>query len=263
MKKIGIVGFGYVGKVIDEFFRSKHEVYHYDPNSPTSSTKDKINECDIAYVCVPTQPNEDGSCNTSLVEEAINWLQTPIIVIKSTVEPGTTKKLNEKTGKKIVFSPEFAGESSYWNPYKCLDSLKEIPFFIFGGEKEVCRKLIELYQPIAGPAKTYRITDSTSAELVKYVENSFFSTKIAFCNEIFDLAKTIGCDWNEVRELWILDPRINSMHTLVFTENRGFGGKCFPKDTEALLSFSKKVDSKLSILETVIESNKRIRKERN
>ena len=144
-----------------------------------------------------------------------------------------------------------------------MDSLKEIPFFIFGGEKETCRKLIELYQPIAGPSKTYRITDSTSAELVKYVENSFFSTKIAFCNEIFDLATKIGCDWNEVRELWILDPRINSMHTLVFPENRGFGGKCFPKDTEALLSFSKKIDSKLSILESVVESNKRIRKERN
>lgn len=259
-KNIGIVGLGYVGNLVRNFFDGRHNVYCYDPKYKCHTMED-INKCDIAYVCVPTEPREDGSCDTTLVERVVKLLETPIIVIKSTVEPGTTQRLREQTGKNLVFCPEYAGESSYWTPYKFHTDLKETPFFIFGGEKEICETLIEIYQEIAGPTKTYRVTDSTTAELVKYLTNCFYATKVAFCNEMYDLANVIGVNWNELRELWVLDPRLNPMHTLVFPEKRGFGGKCFPKDTEALVAFAKNFDSPLTILERVVESNKRIRKE--
>lgn len=261
--KIGIVGYGYVGKLVGDFFTGKHEVRIHDKQLGKweQHSQAEINECDVVYVCVPTESNADGSCNTSIVEEVIDWIGAPLIVIKSTVEPGTTKRLIKKTGKNIVFCPEYAGESSYWSPYPFHTSLVETPFFIFGGERELCETLVELYQPIAGPTKTYRITDSTTAELVKYLTNCFYATKIGFCNEMYDLANKVGCSWNELRELWILDPRLNPMHTLVFSDKRGFGGKCFPKDTKALVAFSKRLGSPLTILDTVVESNKKIRNE--
>ena len=257
--KIGIIGLGYVGKLLCEFFLNKHEIFIYD-EAKHFATREQINTCDVAFICVPTESNPDGSCNTTIVETTVDWLTTPIIVIKSTVEPNTTKRLTEKTGKNIVFCPEYAGESSYWTPYKFHSDMKEVPFFIFGGNRDICNKLIDLYQPIAGPTKTYRVTDSTTAEMTKYLENCFYATKVAFCNEMFDLAKASNVSWNELRELWVLDPRMNPMHTLVFPDNRGFGGKCFPKDTKALLKYSEKMGSELTILKSVIESNDRIRK---
>jgi len=259
-RMIGIVGLGYVGTLVRNFYGDRHHVFCYDPKFKCH-TQEEINNCEIVYVCVPTDPKEDGSCNTDIVEKTVEWIEAPIIVIKSTVEPGTTERLRQKTGKNIVFCPEYEGESSYWTPYKFHTELKETPFFIFGGEKEVCETLIEIYQEIAGPTKTYRITDSTTAELVKYLTNCFYATKVGFCNEMYDLAQRIGVSWTELRELWVLDPRLNPMHTLVFPDKRGFGGKCFPKDTEALLAFSKKMESPLTILDSVIQSNKRIRKE--
>lgn len=257
---IGIVGYGYVGKLIDGLFKdTNHTVKRYDKNNSLLDTKEEINKCDITYVCVPTESNEDGSCNTSIVEETVEWISTPIIVIKSTVEPGTTKRLKDKTGKNIVFCPEYGGESSYWTPYKFHTDLKETPFFIFGGDANTCHKLVELYQSILGPTKVYRITDSTTAELVKYLTNCFYATKVAFCNEMYDLATALNINYNELRELWVLDPRLNPMHTLVFPNKRGFGGKCFPKDTKALIQYSKKIGNPLSILERVVESNDKVR----
>jgi UDP-N-acetyl-D-mannosaminuronate dehydrogenase len=97
--KIGIVGNGYVGKAFYNFFKSHYEVFIYDPAYNLSNTKDDINKCDLAVVCVPTPENEDGSCNTTIVEESINWIQTPLILLKSTVEVGTTDRLIEKFKK--------------------------------------------------------------------------------------------------------------------------------------------------------------------
>lgn len=260
MKKInvGIVGYGYVGKAFDAFFKTHYEVKIYDPSYILSVTKEEINNCDIAVVCVPTPSNEDGSCNINIVEETVSWLNTPIILIKSTIEIGTTKKLIEKYKKNIVFSPEFAGESKYWTPNGFTTDVKQTPFFIFGTEdKQLGYKLIELYMPITGPSKTYRVTDTISAELTKYVTNTQLAMKVAFCNEIYDLCEKLGTNWYEVRDLWLLDPRTTKSHTAVFTEERGFGGKCFPKDTKAMVKFADNIGVDLSILRTVLESNEK------
>jgi UDPglucose 6-dehydrogenase len=258
MKKttIGIIGYGYVGKAFDAFFKTHYEVKIYDPVYAYSATKDEINKCDVGVICVPTPSNSDGSCNISIVEESVSWLETPIILIKSTVEIGTVKSLVNKYNKNIVFSPEFAGESKYWTPNGFTTDVKQTPFFIFGTEnKELGYKLIELYMPITGPSKTYRVTDSISAEITKYVENTYFAMKVAFVNEIYDLCEKSGTNWNEVRDLWLLDPRTNKSHTSVFINERGFGGKCLPKDTKAMVGYGDKIGVDLSILKTVLRSN--------
>jgi len=176
--------------------------------------------------------------------------------LKSTVEIGTTDRLIKTYNKEIVFSPEFAGESKYWTPDGFTNDVKQTPFFIFGGKKELCYKLIEIYTPITGPSKTYRVTDPINAEIAKYVTNTHLAMKVAYCNEIYDLCEKLGTNYYEVRDLWLLDPRTTKSHTAVFTGERGFGGKCFPKDTKAMVKLGEKVGIDLSILKTVLESNK-------
>ena len=253
--KIGIIGYGYVGRAFDNFFKNHYDVSIYDPSYIMSCTKEDINKCDLAVICVPTPENADGSCNTSIVEETIQWLNTPLILLKSTVEIGTTDRLIKTYNKEIVFSPEFAGESKYWTPDGFTNDVKQTPFFIFGGKKELCYKLIEIYTPITGPSKTYRVTDPINAEIAKYVTNTHLAMKVAYCNEIYDLCEKLGTNYYEVRDLLLLDPRTTKSHTAVFTGERGFGGKCFPKDTKAMVKLGEKVGIDLSILKTVLESN--------
>lgn len=258
--RIGIVGYGYVGKYVAEFFRERHEVWVYDEYIHiigADMRKEEISSCDVVFICVPTPPKEDGSCDTSIVEKTI-WdycIPSQIIVIKSTVEVGFTQLLKEKTKKHIVFSPEYAGESSYDTPYDFHKEMRKSPFFIFGGDKEDCSRLIDLYIEIAGPTKKYIMTDSTSAEMAKYMENSFFATKIIFCNECREICDLFGIDYNEVRELWLQDPRINPMHTMV-TNSKGFDGKCLPKDLSAIIQAVKKKGLEPELLEKVEEINK-------
>ena len=269
---IGIVGLGYVGEAMVEFFESYNKggiaICAYDilPKDKINSyrdvyltDKDNLNTCDLGVVCVPTPQKEDGSCDISIVEEVISWLQTPLILLKSTVPPGTTDYLSRKYNKRIVFSPEYCGESSYWTPYKFHTEIIETPFFTFGGNPKDTSKIVDIFLPITGPVKQYRQTTALAAELAKYMENCFYATKITFCYEMAQICKTIGADYNEVRELWLLDPRINPMHTCVFEKNtKPFSGKCLPKDLSALIAYSKQAGYSPALLQEVCSSNERI-----
>jgi nucleotide sugar dehydrogenase len=271
-KKIGIVGYGYVGQAMSRFFQKHYDLRIHDPayfeakrlppdpnkgsTRGNESTQEEINECDVAVVCVPTPSKEDGRCDTSIVEAVVEWLNTPLIIIKSTVEPGTTERLRQKTGKNIVFSPEYCGESSYWTPYSFHTDVKETPFFIFGGEPQDTSKCVDLYLPITGPTKVYRQTSSLEAELAKYIENSFYAMKVTFCYDMANLVEKVGGNWNECRELWLLDPRLNPMHTAVFAENdTAYSGKCFPKDINALANYALAHGYVAKMLWATIKSN--------
>lgn len=220
---------------------------------------DDVNSSDAAIVCVPTPRKESGECDISIVEETIEWLETPLIIIKSTIEIGTTSRLIEMTGKPLVFSPEYAGESTYWSPYDFHTEVVETPFFIFGGERKNTSKCVDLYMKIGGPTKKYVQTDSATAEMAKYMENAFYATKITFSYEMAEICRSSGIDYNEARELWLLDPRINPMHTAVFEENdMPFSGKCLPKDTAALYHLGTKLGYKPELIYQVLKSNETI-----
>ena len=259
MKKIAIIGHGYVGKAMEQFFKDHYELVIYDPFLGYETTEDDVNQCHASFVCVPTPRGEGGSCDVSIVEGVLEWLDTEVIVIKSTVEVGTTERLSKQYNRKIVFSPEYVGESTYWTPFNFHTDMKETPFYIFGGTKKTCSKVIDLFLPVTGPCKRYQITDSLTAEMAKYMENAFYATKVAFCNELYDICKAVGVDWNEVREYWTTDPRLHRMHTAVFKDNRGFGGKCLPKDVNALVSIAEKNKCNSLLLRGVLSSNKKVR----
>jgi len=273
MKKVAIIGHGYVGKAVHEFLKNHYEVVVYDPQSPLPGSptllvehrlqmhRPTVNACDIAFICVPTPSDENGRCDTSAISETFEWLTVPTVVLKSTVEVGTTERLQEYYSGEIVFSPEFIGESKYWSPFKFDKDMKEMPHFIFGGRnKEACQKVIDLYMKVTGPMKSYLVTDSKTAEMVKYTFNTFAAMKVTFCNEMYDICEKLGISYNEVRELFTMDPRVSKMHTAVFADERGYGGRCFPKDTKALLWLSESLGVKSEILSAVDSKNEKYRK---
>ncbi|MFA5871607.1 MAG: hypothetical protein WC858_02685 [Parcubacteria group bacterium] len=263
-KKVGVVGYGYVGKAVYKFFEDNFEVAFYDPEVDGSATKEEINACDLAVVCVPTPMSESGACDLSIIEEAINWLETPLILIKSTIPPGTTAKLIEKTGKKICFSPEYIGEGGYFVPhwkYPHPKKMKYHNFHIVGGKKETASQIMDYFVRIMGPDAKFFATDSTTAELVKYMENSFIAAKVTFCNEFYGIAKSFGVDYKELRELWLLDERVGRMFTAVFPDKRGFEGKCIPKDVNAIAKAAEDSGYDPRFIKSILENNERIRKE--
>jgi UDP-glucose 6-dehydrogenase len=132
---------------------------------------------------------------------------------------------------------------------------------VVGGERNVTKYIIDAFKHILGPYKKYFQTDSTTAEIVKYMENSFFATKIAFCNEFFEICKVFGADYNEVREMFVADPRVNPGHTLVFEDSRGFGGKCLPKDLNAIVQAASGAGYDAKLLRQVLLSNTEFRGE--
>ena len=252
--KVAIVGYGFVGKQVHGLFK-KHDVVIYDP-AIGHDDKDAVNGCDLAIVCVPTQSGEDGQCDTSIVEEVVSWIACPIL-IKSAVIPGTTDRLAEKYKKPIAVSPEYAGESSYDNSYEYFHKeMVHTPWIVLGGPDEVVEKIYNTLLPIVGPEKKWYFLTAKEAETVKYFENTFFAFKVSIVNEFYDICQALDVDWKKVREAWLADPRINPMHTAVFVDSRGYGGKCFPKDTRALLAKCNEIGFEPPLLTTMVKGNK-------
>jgi nucleotide sugar dehydrogenase len=259
VKKIAIIGMGHVGKAFAEFVGDRYTLVTYDTADGKPYPKNDIDSCDMTVVCVPTPQKADGSCDTSIVEGAIGKIDTPLIMIKSAVAPGTTDRLKEKTGKRIVVSPEYIGESRYHNPvYR---SMLDTPFHIIGGDLEDVRRAFEIIETIAGPYCVYHSCSAVDAEIIKYMENSFLATKVAFVNQFYDISNTFGADWHKVREGWLLDERIGRGFSAVFADSRGFGGKCLPKDVTAIVKAAETAGYNAGVLKAVINYNNELRKQ--
>lgn len=257
MKKVGIVGYGYVGQVFQRFFKENFEVVLYDAPKKIGKLKD-INSCDLVVFCLPTISREDGSCDTSIVEEVAEKVTAPLVLIKSAVVPGTTDKLNEKHGNRFCVSPEYAGEGKYFTPfwkYPHPQDSTSHGFFVLGGPEPAAGSITEFVLKVMGPdTKVVKMT-ATEAEITKYMENSWGATKVTFANEFYEICKAFGADYQKVREGWVADPRVERMHTMVLSDRRGFGGKCFPKDVAAILHASAQKGYRAKLLQQVLHSN--------
>jgi UDPglucose 6-dehydrogenase len=237
--KLGIVGYGVVGKALAH-------VFQYEAGNPDLVIYDKfvkgmngsgrraaLQRCDLVFVAVPTPEGPDGCCDLSAIEEVVSWI-TPVMCVKSTVPPGTVDRLAAKTGKTICFSPEYVGET-VWHPLKGIESHG---FIIVGGDRSACKLVVQAYQQFLGPLPHYYITDARTAELCKYMENAFLATKVAFANQFYDIAQGLGVDYNELRELWLADDRVGRSHTIV-TAERGYRGRCLPKDMASIIRIAR------------------------
>jgi UDPglucose 6-dehydrogenase len=238
--KLGIVGYGVVGKALAKVFHydaGNSDVVIYDKfvkgmNSP--GRRAALQQCGLVFIAVPTPEGPDGRCDLSEIEEVVTWVK-PVMCVKSTVPPGTVDRLAAQTGKAICFSPEYVGETT-WHALKGIESHG---FIIVGGEGSVCKLVIQAYQQFLGPLPHYYITDAKTAELCKYMENAFLATKVAFVNQFYDIAQGLGVDFNELRELWLADDRVGRSHTIV-TAERGYRGRCLPKDMASIIHTAKK-----------------------
>ncbi len=253
MKSVAIIGYGHVGKTMQQIFP---EAVIYDINlDQYKSNRPEANKCYLGIVCVPTPENPDGTCDISVVQDVVSWLETPLILIKSTVPPGTTDYLKTRFSKRIAFSPEYSGESTYYLP----EAFSPLgwPFLTVGGDKTDTRAVVEVFQPRLGPAKTFLQTDARTAELTKYMDNAWLAMQVTFANEFWEIARVSGVDYGDLREAWALDPRVSKYHTLVFADRRGFGGKCLPKDLKAIISTAEQQGYSPQFLQAIWANNLR------
>lgn len=255
MKKICIIGNGYVGAAMIRLLEKQYliTIKEIDDNY------DNVNNSDLTIICVPTNQLENGLCDISIVEKVIKESNAPLYLIKSAIPPKTTEYLIKKYNKRIVVSPEYIGEGKYPTPY-----WKGIPhptdmsihdFQIFGGNKEDTGAVIDFFLPVLGPYCRYYQTDSRSAELVKYMENSFLATKIVFCHEFSRIVENFDRDYKEIRELFVADRRVEKGSTAVFKNKLGYGGKCLPKDISGIYYAAKENGFESKFLKQVIDTN--------
>lgn len=259
MKKVAIIGRGYVGKAIENLLKDFYEIVIHDPVQGFDN-KDLMSSCELTVICVPTNQKEDGSCDTSIVEEVLGWVKTPLILIKSTVPPEFLEMV-KRPG--LCFSPEFIGEGKYFTPYWKYPhptDMKYHDFMIVGGERKDCIKIIDFFLPVLGPSCRYMKTDLKTAALAKYMINCWGAMKVTFCNEWYEITKAQGVDYQELRELFLLDGRVERMHTAVFSNHRGYDGKCFPKDISALIRFSEDAGYNPRLIKQISASNEEFKR---
>jgi UDPglucose 6-dehydrogenase len=252
--RITIAGYGSIGHYIESVFGQQHEIALYDPPLGMGARTDLVHT-DFVMICVPTQPRDDGSCDTSIVEDVVRLADPRVaIVCESTVAVGTTERLIRATGKPLVFVPEYAGEEPA-HPFRKAGARR---FFIYGGYEPAVSQVRDLYAGACPCEADHFIVPPTTAEMVKYMENSFLAVKVAFCNEFFDLCQGFGVEYEEARHLWLQDWRIGESHTLV-TPERGYGGKCLPKVVAAICATGRETGIPMEIMEAVQHANLRHR----
>ena len=261
--KIGIVGQGYVGTAIKIGFESYYDLETYDKFDSSKSTcnlKRLVDICDVIFVCVPTPMDKDGSCHTGIVEEVISEInqysnKSQIVVIKSTVSPGTTERMNKKYKKvSVIFNPEFLTEANF------IEDFKNQTRIILGGTRKGTNKLRQVYSKVFPKAHIIK-THSTIAELVKYMTNSYLATKVSFANEMYEICEKFDMDYDKVVEYATLDERLGVTHWSVPGPDGelGYGGHCLPKDINALISVAHELGIRTEVLEAVVETNDKVR----
>jgi len=245
--KLGIAGYGFVGKAYHELLKDKYEIVISDPadkryNHPLP------NDVDAVIVCVSTPARENGSCEMGNVYDVVDRAPDVPILIKSTISVEGWEILVEQFPNKMLnFSPEFLRAES------AVQDLKDMNKLLIGGNS--CNFWIKVFGIDA------EIADPKELILAKYARNSFLALKVSFFNQMYDLCKQLDIEYDAVAHYTGMDDRIGSSHTKV-TDDRGFGGHCFPKDLLAIVKTGQRNNVDLSILKEAISYNNKIRKER-
>ena len=265
---IGIIGQGFVGTALREGLKKTFEVKTYDKFKTEDSTCTSLEElCEktfILFLCLPTPMRKDGSCDLSIVEGVISEIDListgdHIVVVKSTVPPGTTRKLNDMyTNLKVIFSPEFLTEAN------SIEDFKNQNRIIVGGPRPASTIIKNMFR-IAFPKIPIVKTGSNTAEMVKYFTNCILATKVSFANEIKQICDQADVDYDKVVEYALYDERVGRTHLSVPGPDGhlGFGGSCFPKDMNALIHFANQIGIKPMILEAAWQKNLEVRPEKD
>jgi nucleotide sugar dehydrogenase len=261
--KLGIIGKGFVGSAVSNGFNDDVEQFVVDPLHSNNSIEGLV-EFDpiITFVCVPTPVSEDGSCDVSIarsVLQELNELQYKgVVVIKSTIVPDYLHEFKKAYALRIVYNPEFLTEANanqdFINP----------KMQVLGGRWKDCEVVEKAYlrNSKVKVVPTFK-TDLTTASLLKYTINSFLATKVMFFNDLYKLHQSSSsmASWEQFIDMLTRDPRMGDSHMQVPGPDGkfGFGGHCFPKDTEAMLKYANDKNIKLNILKKAVETNNKLR----
>ena len=263
--EIGIIGQGFVGNAIYQKFKNYYDIKTFDIKGIMHCTSNKQDtmSCGIVFVCLPTPMNKNGSCHIDIVEKAVADIsdlnKDNIVVIKSTVPPGTVAKWNKKYNNiDIIFNPEFLTEAN------AISDFENQTRIILGGPRKSTTKLKTIYSKVF-PKATIVKTDSTYAEMVKYVTNSLLATKVSFANEMYEICEGLDVDYDKVIEYACYDERLGKSHWNVPGPDGdfGYGGHCFPKDISALKYVSDEMGVNTTMLSATIEKNKEVRSDKD
>ena len=256
-KRIGFVGQGWIGKsYADDFEKRGYDVVRYSLEEKYVGNRDKIKDCDIVFVAVPT-PTIGNVFDDSAVRSAMKKIgKGKMAVIKSTILPGTTESIQkENSDIYVMHSPEFLREASAaYDAAHPERNIIGIPI-----DNQEYKKLAKDVLSVLPKAKFKMICSAKEAEIVKYAGNAFLYLKVVYINLLFDLATKNGCDWDVVKQIFGADSRIGTSHLdPVSVGGRGAGGHCFIKDFAAFVDFYTKSigDEKgLKLLESITEKN--------
>lgn len=265
--KIGIIGQGFVGSAIREGLENFYEVLTYDIEEKKcrNSHKEVIDNSDIIFLCVPTPMRKSGRCDTRILQEAIEKIESevdaskrPILIIKSTVPPGTTENMSKLTRLDVCFSPEFLTEANSYEDFKNQTRI------IIGGPRPATGKVKQMFRK-AFPTIPIVKTGTKTAEMVKYFTNCFLASKVIFANEMYEICTRNDIDFDKVTEYALYDNRIGKTHLMVPGPDgdRGFGGHCFPKDLAAMIAYSRISSFEPEFLKAVEDSNNTFRSNRD
>ena len=239
---ITIAGYGFVGQAHYELLKDTHDITIYDP---AKDYKDFGNP-DAVIVCVSTPPRNDGSCHMDNVYEVIERAPDVPILIKSTISVEGWKMLVDAFPTRMLnFSPEFLRAKS------AVEDLQNMHLMLIGGNScTFWSRVFNVNIEIAEPQELI---------LAKYARNSFLALKVAFFNQMYDLCDVLDVEYSAVAHYTTIDERIGDSHSFI-TDERGFGGHCFPKDVNALIKTAQRDNVELSILKEAVDYNKRVRK---
>tara|TARA_B100001250_G_scaffold406380_1_gene425323 strand:+ start:5141 stop:6028 length:888 start_codon:yes stop_codon:yes gene_type:complete len=270
--KIGIIGRGFVGKAVAYGFSEQTgysteiRIYDIDPVRSNNTLDDTINKSDFIFLSVPSPADKNGNIDLSVVENVlsdindINRNDSNVVLLRSTVTPGTSEKLQEQFSNiRIVFNPEFLTERS-----ALFDFINQSRV-ILGGPSKLTSRVKELYHDRFGDYLPVVETDYKTAELIKYMNNLYFATKVSFLNEMKLVSNKIGADWETAVKGFILDGRIGHSHMDVPGPDGklGFGGSCFPKDIQAMISFGEELGLNMDTLKGAWNTNLHVRPEKD
>jgi len=268
INSIGVVGLGFVGTAVKNGFEKKVNVETYDKYSEDKSTctslEELVSKTKILFLCLPTPMNPDGSCDLSIIKETvlkIDELATKehVVVIKSTILPGTTSDLNQVCANiQVVFNPEFLTEANY------IEDFKNQTRIVLGGPRPGTTVVKTLYKKVFEETPIIK-TGSTTAEFVKYFLNCFLATKVSFANEFKQVCDRMNVDFDKVVEYALYDKRVGNTHFSVPGPDGqpGFGGSCFPKDLNAFINLAERLDVNSMVLSSVWKKNLELRPEKD
>ncbi len=263
---LGIIGQGFVGGAVYQGMKNYLPTFTFDLNGKCTETSlfSLLEKVDMTFLCLPTPMRKSGECDLSIVRNCLSEVDSIvstlkkkdfIVIIKSTIPPGTTEKLNsEFRNINIVFNPEFLTEANAVEDYKNQNRI------VIGGDRPYSSKVKTVFEK-AFPQVQIIKTSSTIAEMIKYVTNTFLATKVSFANEMYQMCNVLNIDYDKVMEYAKYDDRLGKSHWSVPGPDGdlGYGGHCFPKDLAALEFLAKELGVDTTILSATQEKNKKVR----